>query len=62
MKEKCNARTEVYSRVCGFYRPVAQWNRGKKAEFDERKEFIIRPLADQPLTEEGEELTVTTHN
>lgn len=28
---------EVYSRVSGYLRPVAQWNTGKKAEFEERK-------------------------
>jgi hypothetical protein len=31
--------TEIYSRVVGYYRPVHQWNNGKKAEFEERKEF-----------------------
>jgi ribonucleoside-triphosphate reductase len=34
-------RAEVYSRCVGYYRPVAQWNPGKKAEFAERKEYII---------------------
>jgi ribonucleoside-triphosphate reductase len=62
MNNKCVARTEVYSRVCGFYRPVAQWNKGKKAEFSERKMFDIRPLAEPPLTKEGEEFTVAPHN
>jgi len=33
-------RTEVYSRVVGYYRPVKQWNKGKKAEYEMRKEFI----------------------
>ncbi len=33
--------TEVYSRVCGFYRPVKQWNRGKKEEFKDRIEYVI---------------------
>ena len=28
---------EVYSRVSGYFRPVAQWNNGKKAEFVDRK-------------------------
>lgn len=27
---------EVYSRVCGYFRPVSQWNKGKKEEFKER--------------------------
>lgn len=32
-------KTEVYSRVVGYMRPVSQWNDGKKAEFDTRKTF-----------------------
>jgi len=30
---------EVYSRVVGYLRPVAQWNEGKRAEFRERNMF-----------------------
>ncbi len=30
---------EVYSRVCGYLRPVGQWNAGKQAEYEERKEY-----------------------
>ncbi len=30
-------RAEVYSRVVGYYRPVQDWNEGKKEEFKERK-------------------------
>jgi hypothetical protein len=29
--------TEVYSRVSGYFRPVNQWNKGKREEFSERK-------------------------
>ena len=29
--------TEVYSRVSGYFRPVNQWNKGKREEFAERK-------------------------
>ncbi len=32
---------EVYSRVVGYIRPVKQWNKGKQAEFDDRKEFSV---------------------
>ncbi len=32
-------RTEVYSRVVGYLRPVEQWNVGKQDEFRERKTF-----------------------
>ncbi len=28
---------EVYSRVVGYYRPVSNWNIGKKQEFKERR-------------------------
>jgi len=28
--------TEVYSRIVGYYRPVKQWNKGKRQEFSER--------------------------
>jgi ribonucleoside-triphosphate reductase len=41
MSTKCNERTEVYSRVCGFFRPVQQWNKGKKEEFKDRREYIV---------------------
>jgi len=29
-------KAEVYSRVVGYYRPVQNWNKGKKEEFKER--------------------------
>jgi len=32
---------EVYSRVCGFYRPVNQFNLGKQEEYKERKTFNV---------------------
>lgn len=31
---------EVYSRVSGYFRPLAQWNKGKKEEFSQRKGLI----------------------
>jgi len=39
-QDKKRTRCEVYSRVVGYIRPVSQWNRGKKAEYDQRKEFV----------------------
>lgn len=36
---KCNERVEVFSRVVGYFRPVARWNDGKREEFRERKTF-----------------------
>ena len=35
----CGTRSEVYSRVVGYLRPVDQWNDGKQAEFKMRKTF-----------------------
>ena len=41
-KHTCGERCEVWSRVCGYFRPVSSWNKGKKEEFRERKPFIIK--------------------
>jgi ribonucleoside-triphosphate reductase len=38
---KCGAKTEIYSRVVGYFRPVENWNHGKKQEFKDRKVFKI---------------------
>jgi len=38
---RCSETTEVYSRVVGYLRPVAQWNTGKQAEFGDRKHFRV---------------------
>jgi len=32
---------EVYSRVVGYIRPVQQWHKGKKQEYEERQEFNL---------------------
>ena len=32
---------EVYSRVCGYLRPTAQWNEGKQSEWDDRTTFEV---------------------
>ena len=37
----CGNDTEVWSRVVGFYRPVQNWNKGKKKEFQERKTYRV---------------------
>jgi len=38
-KQKCASDSEVYSRVVGYYRPVQQWNNGKRQEFGERLHY-----------------------
>ncbi len=38
----CGKKTEVYSRITGYYRPVQNWNDGKTQEFKERKVYNIK--------------------
>ena len=40
----CGAQCEVYSRVCGYFRPVSNWNKGKKEEFKDRKTFEVKAV------------------
>ena len=37
----CWAKTEVYSRITGYYRPVQNWNDGKLQEYANRTEYDI---------------------
>ena len=37
----CGKKTEVYSRITGYYRPVQNWNDGKTEEFKERKTYEL---------------------
>ena len=37
----CGEKTEVYSRITGYYRPVQNWNDGKAQEFKDRKVYNI---------------------
>lgn len=43
---KCNSECEIWSRVVGYYRPVKHWNKGKQAEFKDRKEYNL-PVYDK---------------
>ena len=43
----CGEKCEVYSRVCGYFRPVSNWNKGKQAEFEDRKTFKVKHLNDR---------------
>jgi len=47
MRERVRVKAvpcEVYSRVVGYFRPVAYWNDGKKREFEERKHITMEGL------------------
>ena len=37
----CGQKTEVYSRITGYYRPVQNWNDGKLQEFRDRRVYDI---------------------
>ncbi|MBE5947854.1 MAG: ribonucleoside triphosphate reductase [Lachnospiraceae bacterium] len=38
----CKAKTEVYSRITGYYRPVQNWNDGKLQEYKNRKVYDMK--------------------
>ena len=37
----CGQKTEVYSRITGYYRPVQNWNDGKAQEYKDRKVYDL---------------------
>lgn len=39
---ECGKETEVWSRVTGYLRPVKNFNKGKKAEYFDRKKYVIK--------------------
>lgn len=38
----CGEKTEIYSRITGYYRPVQNWNDGKVQEFKDRQVYSAR--------------------
>jgi len=44
---RCGKKTEVYSRVVGYIRPIQQWNAGKQNEFHRRKTYRVCEAAAQ---------------
>jgi len=38
----CGKDTEVWSRIVGYYRPIANWNKGKQEEFKDRLTFKVQ--------------------
>ncbi|WP_022761197.1 ribonucleoside triphosphate reductase [Butyrivibrio sp. AD3002] len=53
----CGAKTEVYSRITGYYRPVANWNDGKAQEYKDRKVYDV---AHSTLKRENVSVSVKT--
>lgn len=62
----CGNKTEVYSRITGYYRPVQNWNDGKTQEYKDRKlydiaksRFVMKVTGgDLGIGEESKETTV----
>jgi len=52
---KCGAKTEVYSRITGYYRPIQNWNDGKSEEFKNRKVYHPETSVLHPHAEHTEE-------
>ena len=58
---ECGGKTEVYSRITGYYRPVQNWNDGKSQEYKDRKvynaaiaakrEFATSTISNAPAAE-----------
>ncbi len=46
-KKELKVRTEIYSRVAGYFRPVNQWNKGKQEEFAQRLEYRMDNVIDE---------------
>jgi len=42
---RCGSRTEVYSRIVGYLRPIEQWNDGKREEFRARKVYNLETVS-----------------
>ena len=42
---ECGEPCEVYSRIVGYFRPVQQWNKGKREEFSARRDYAVAALA-----------------
>lgn len=50
MKEEiCNKECMVYSRVVGYFRPVQNWNDGKREEFRQRTEYSEKTALEKNL-------------
>ena len=55
---KCDKKTEVYSRIVGYFRPIANWNEGKAEEFRTRKTFHEEKSLETPFASQAEAITI----
>ena len=45
LKQVKGTETEVYTRIVGYHRAVDNWNKGKREEYNNRKEFVLNSEA-----------------
>ena len=50
----CGERTEVYSRITGYYRPVQNWNAGKSQEYKNRLNYDMAVAREMPVGGQAE--------
>ncbi len=43
----CGSKTEIYSRITGYYRPIQNWNDGKVKEYEMRKEYDAKCVSEE---------------
>ncbi|MCR5793333.1 MAG: ribonucleoside triphosphate reductase [Lachnospiraceae bacterium] len=55
---ECGEKTEVYSRITGYYRPVQNWNEGKSQEYKNRKIYNPSKSRSMPDVVSKEETSV----
>ncbi len=59
---KCGEKTEVYSRITGYYRPVQNWNDGKSQEYKDRKTYDIgKSMSHKPVHHDAPAHESTEH-
>ena len=44
---------EIYSRISGYYRPVSQYNKGKKEEFSERRKIKVPEVVTNEVSDKN---------
>ena len=66
----CNINCEVWSRIVGYFRPVDQWNKGKKNEYRDRTPYTLHsvfpkdasaptPVSTCPVDKQAEPMAAT---
>jgi len=51
MCPECGGTCEVWTRVMGYFRPIASFNIGKKGEAEERRPFIAEAVEEDPWSD-----------